>query len=787
MIKNHIKIAIRNLERNKSYAFISISGLAIGMAVCILLLFYVQHELSYDRFHANADHIYRLCQPEHPYQAPQTAKLLADNLPEIKNYARILVHGELKVQYGEKRFKETEFVFADASLFQIFSFQFSHGNPETALLQPFSLVISEKIALKYFGDENPIGRVMRLSNTDDYTVTGVMENMPQNSHFRYDFFASLTNADAVFSVESMNNWNWQNFLVYFYIPHGFSKSALETRCNELIAKHRNSGPNNPRPKYSIQHLKDIHLYSSHFDSDIQPQNSIIYVLVFSGIGALILFIACFNHINLLTANATTRTKEIGIKKAVGATRKQLAMQFMGESFVVLLFAFSLTLILVEICLPLFNQLSGKALSFAALPHVKTILGVIGITFITGLLAGCYPAFFLSALHPVNALKATKSGGKSKFNFRRLLVGAQFTIVIILISSAILMFRQIDFLQKKELGFDKEYTLISDVDSFEKIEKYNALKQALLEQNLVTSVSCGSRVPSGSLNNRAPLLPEGQSEYTMTPYVHVGFDYFETLGITASQGRLFSKELESDVEEAIILNEAAVNNLGILGNPVGQSIQCYWPYSSRRIVGIVSDFHFESLYEKIRPTAFVVHYNQCRQLMVKIKPSNAISSINTIKEVCQRFYPEWIFGFHLLDDRLEQIYQKDKRAFHLMGGLTTLAIFIACMGLFGLSSFMLTRRIKEIGMRKILGASFAHIMVVLTKDFAKWLLMANVVALPVAWYAMDRWLQNFAYQTEIAWWVFLVAGGAALVIALTTVSFQAIRAALANPVNTLRHE
>ena len=787
MFKNYFKIAFRNLIKNKMYSFVSIFGLAIGIAVCILLILYVQHELSYDRFHINADHIYRLCNPEHPYHSPQTAKILADNLPEIKNYARILVRDEQIIQYEEKRFKEAGFVYTEAELFQIFSFKFKHGNPETALRQPFTMVISEKIAHKYFGNENPIGKVFRLNNEYEYTISGVMENMPQNSHFRYDFFASLTNADDVFGASWMNHWGWENFLVYFLMQDEFSKSALEAKCSQLIAEHRNSEPNRPVPKFSLQSLKNIHLYSFHFENDIQPQNSITYVLIFSAIGILILLIACFNYINLQTANATTRANEIGIKKVVGATRNQLAKQFIGESFVVIFIAMFLSLIIVEICLPLFNTLSGKALSSSALIQMNTILGIFGIILITGILAGCYPAFFISAFQPVRLLKTSETGGKSKFHFMRILVGTQFTIVIILIFSAILMFRQIEFLQQKELGFNKEYILVSEVGDFKDLEKYNALKRALLQQSVVMSVSSASRVPSDDLNNWGGLITEGQTEWITIPLVHIHHDYFETLGIEASQGRLFSNELETDVHHAIILNEAAVKKLGVHENPVGQMVRCNWPESNRRIIGIIDDFNFESLYEQIRPAAFLIHYSACWKLMVKIRLSNVKNTINTIQEISSRFYPEWIFEFHFLDERLDQIYQKDNRTFRLMGYFTALAIFIACMGLFGLASFMMKRRTKEIGVRKVLGASVIQILIMLTKNFTKWILFANVISWPIAYYFMNNWLQNFAYRIRIEWWIFASVGIISVFITLLTVSLQTIKAARANPVEALKYE
>lgn len=790
MLINYCKTAFRNLVKNKSYAFISIFGLAIGMAVCILLLLYVKHELSYDRFNKNADHIYRLCQPQHPYQAPQTAKLLADNLPEIKDYARILVRGKTIVQYKDKRYleKENAFALADASLFRIFSFKFKQGDPEKALQPPFTVVISENLARKYFGNENPVGQVIKLDNELNFTIAGVMEDMPQNSHFRYELIASLTGAETLFGSESMNNWGWQNFLVYFLMQDRFSQTAFEKKCSELIAKRNNSGPNSPAVKYSIQNLRDIHLYSSHLEGDIQPQNSITYVLIFSAIGFLILLIACFNYVNLLTANATTRAKEIAIRKVAGASRRDLARQFIGESFVVLFIALILAFVFVAICLPVFNTLSGKELTFAALIQASTILEILAIVIVTGFLAGSYPAFFLAKFQPAKTLKAGATTGRSKFNFRKILVGVQFTIVIILICSALFMFSQMHFLQNKKLGFDKGYTLLAEVNHpADDVEKYNALKQALLKESVVKSVSIASRVPSDSLNNLGTLLPAGQTKPITLPFVHVHYDYFETLGIASAQGRLFSSKFKTDADEALILNEAAVKILELKGNPIGQSVACSWPKSNRKVIGVVNDFHFESLYETIRPTVFVIDYRECHLLMVKVNPANAQNTINKLEAVCNRFYPDGVFEFHFLDNQLESLYQKDKNTFQLMGYFTTLAIFIASMGLFGLGLIMMKTRTKEIGIRKVLGASIWQILILFAKFFTRWVIIANIIAWPVAFYGMNKWLQNFAYRIDMTIWPFLLSGFFALLIALLTVSYQAIKTATANPVESLRYE
>ncbi|MCF8242589.1 MAG: ABC transporter permease [Melioribacteraceae bacterium] len=786
MLKNYFKVAYRNLKKNKAYTFISVFGLALGLAVCALLLLYVQNELSYDQFNKNADNIYRLTQPEHAYHAPYIAIKLADNLPEIKDYVRIFPMDSEIIEYDNKQFKEKNVPFADPAIFRMFSFEFVSGDKETALDKPFTTVISETFAHKYFADENPIGKVLKIGGEYDYTVTGVMRDMPQNSHFRYDIILTLSGADKVFG-SLMVNLGWQNFLVYFELQEGFSKSTFEEKCENLIQPfYKSYNPN--FPKYSLQSLKDIHLYSAHIKNDIQPQNSITYVLIFSAIGILILLIACVNYINLLTANATTRMKEIGIKKVIGATRNQLAFQFVGESFLVLFIAFIISLVFVQLSLPVFETLTGKVLSFTALITLKNIVGVLVFLVGTSFIAGFYPAFFLSKLHPIQTLKGASITNKSKFNFRTLLVGVQFTIVIALICSALFMFSQIDYLQNKKLGFDKEFVLTSEINgTFDNVEKYNALKAALLKESIVASVSSGSRVPSNTTTNFGNLIPEGEAKPTSIALIHVHQDYFKTLGIKPVKGRLFSNQLATDIDNAIILNETAVKELMLKGNPIGQSVKCDWPKSERTIVGVTEDINFESLYGRVRPTAFLIDYSECSRLIVKVNPSNAETTINKLQAICSNFYPDEIFEFHFLDDKLENLYQSDKNTFQLMGYLTFLSIFISSMGLFGLALFLMKGRTKEIGIRKVLGASTPRILILLVKDFTKWVLIANIIAWPIAFYAVNKWLQNFAYHIEMNYWLFLMGGFIALLIALSTVSYQAIKAALANPVNSLKNE
>ncbi len=564
MLKNYLKIIFKNLKKHKTYSLISISSLSIGIAVSILLFLYVIQELSFDRYHEKADNIYRLCQEEYPFQAPGAGKVLADNLPEIKQYARILPRDNILFQLDDQKYMEDFVAWTDAELFDIFSFEFIDGNAQNSLQEPGTVVINEKIAHKYFGDENPIGKKFMVEGEYDYTVVGVIKNMPQNSHYIANIFMTLADGDKMFGKDWMDSWGWENFHVYFEMQDQFSKPDLEAKISKLMNEVSNT--DDPE-KFTLQNLKNIHLYSTHMLRDIQPQNSITYVLIFSAIGLLILLIACFNFINLFIAHATTRVLEMGIRKTFGATRKQIAEQYIIESMIVFFISFALALIIVELSLPMFNEISGKSLSFLDLLNIQMIGSLFCIISILGIMAGWYPAIVLSSPNPNEVIKSSKSTGRSGFKLKKILLVAQFTIVIALIACASIMLRQIRFLEEKDLGFEKEAVLTSIFD-FGDEAKYNTLRQALLKQSFVENVSTSNRIPSGSLSNYGGVLPEGQTEGIAIAYVHVNFDYFRTLGIKPLQGRLFSEDFNTDTNEAIILNKAAVALLGLKGDPIG---------------------------------------------------------------------------------------------------------------------------------------------------------------------------------------------------------------------------
>jgi len=784
MIKNYLKIALANIYKSKVYSLISISSLAVGIAVCILLLLYVADELSYDRYNENSDNISRLCQEEHPYQAPGAARLLTDNLPEIVNSARILPRDNINVQVEDKRFKEDKVAWVDPALFNIFSFNFVVGTKGSSSLQkPGTMVITEKTAKKYFGDENPIGKTVKVGNEYNYLITAVIEEMPDNSHFKFDVFMTLEDGAMMFGDDWMDSWGWCNFLVYFEMQNHFFFFLVEEKISQMLQSVDN--PNAPTTAFTIQSVKDIHLYSSHFLGDIQPQSSIVYVLIFSAIGLLILFIASFNYVNLFTANATTRLTEISVRKTFGASRSRLAAQFIFESVLVFFISFCVSLVLVSLALPVFNELSGKALSFSFLVNPNIIFGLLTMILVVGILAGWYPAFILSSFSPTGVLKSSFKSG-SGFQIKKLLIGTQFTIVIALIACAIIMFRQISFLETKNLGFDKE-AVITSIFDFGDETKYNTLKNELLSKSYVAGVSVASRIPSGSLSNQSYVVPEGQEEQFLIPYVHINFDYFKTLGIKPIQGRLFSEEFKTDVSESVILNNAAVKMLGIKGNPIGQNLKIQWPGSTRKIVGVIGDVHFESLYNKIKPAVFVINYPDVYHIIVKVIPSDVVGSMKSVTEICQEIYPDEVIEFSFLDSILQQRYLKDYTTFQLMGFFAALAILLACMGLLGVSTFIITSRTKEIGIRKVNGAKVFEIIQMLNIGFVKWIAAAFILATPLAYYAMSRWLESFAYQTKLSWWVFAISGLLTVIIVLGTVSWVTYRAARRNPVESLRYE
>jgi putative ABC transport system permease protein len=781
MFRNYLTVAVRNLVRHKVYSLINILGLAIGMACCILILLFVQDEFSYDRYHEKAEQIYRVLGPRTCFPLGAVAR---DALPEVIEMVRFTFKWERLVGYGEKRFKEPNFIYADPNIFEVFSFPLLKGDPQNALKGPFSVVITEKTAQKYFGHEDPMGKVISVENEHDYTVTGVLKEIPHNSHFRFDFLATFVGAEKVFWKEFLDHWGMGNFYTYLLLHENSSIPEVEAKMYKAIVKpmqERNPELTPYRPH--LQPLLDIHLYSADLKGDIESQGNITHIYVFSAIAFFILLIACINFMNLSTAQSTHRAKEVGMRKVVGARRLQLIKQFLGESFFLAAIALLVALALVELLLPRFSVLAGKELLIAYGGKWSILFGFIGITLFVGLIAGSYPAFFLSAFEPVEVLKGTTKTGASSTLFRRTLVVLQFAISVALIVGTGVIYSQMDYLRNKKLGFDKEHVVVVKIPDSDKLE---ALKGELSKYTDMLSVSAADRVPPDRWGNNSPYRLEGTDREWWIRTIPVDYDYFKTLGIKLAEGRPFLKAFATDAEEALVLNEAAVKELG-LESPIGEQVKACWFGWKGKVIGVVKDFHFESLYEKIKPIVFVLQPNACWQLVLRIRPDNIPGTLAFIERKWREFFPERVFEYGFVDENFEKTYRAEEKIGKIVSYAALLAIFIACLGLFGLTSFATEQRTKEIGIRKILGASVPNIVLLLSKEFTKLVILSNLIAWPVAYWAMNRWLQDFAYRIHIGFGTFLLAAVLALGIALLTVGFQAIKAALANPVEALRYE
>ncbi|MCF8221759.1 MAG: ABC transporter permease [Bacteroidales bacterium] len=756
--------------------------------MCLLILTYVIYESGYDRFHSKSENIFRLCSASTPYMPPPMAEIIAGELPGVENYSRLIARDHWIVKYGNRKFRDDRLALVDPSFFRIFDFEFVNGNPGEALNEPYSIVITTTMAEKYFGEENPLGKIMTLRYNNDYKVTGVIEEMPDNSHIRFDAFATLLSGNGEFGENMMNHWGWNNFIIYLNLNRNIDKEEQETKCAEIIASHRQLDPDKPLPEFTLQPLRKIHLNSHHFDHDVQAQGNINNIYAFSAIGFLILLIAIINYFNLLKANSASRLKEMGLKKVAGASKQLLLKQFVFESLFIVIVSFLLSLLLVKSFLPLYNDISQVGLSMEVLGSGVVIFVIAIFLMLLSILAGLYSTYILTGNHLMDDLRPSFLNDRSKLRYRKLLIGTQFVIISIMIGCSLFMFRQVRFLNNKELGYNSDSVLMVSLPSYFMEEAgYQTLKQELLKQNFVLNVTAASRVPTDNLGNWTSFRTAGSEESISMPVVHVRYDFFETLGIDAEEGRLFSKEIGSDQENAVILNNKAVTKLGYKDGAVGQSLWCGWPESDRKIVGVLEDFHFESLYELTTPVVYILHADNSWRLLVRVTPSDIQSKINTLERICTGIYPEWIYDFRLLNDRLDEVYSSDRNRFKLMNSFTLISILIATMGLFALVMIMTRQRKKEIGIRKVNGARTKEIIKLINMEFVLLVTISFLVSCPLIYLIMDKWLDNFAYQTNLGLLVFVLTGVLSVLVALVTVNWQTLKAARINPADSLRNE
>ena len=781
MFVNYLKIAFRNLKKYKGYSFINIVGLSVGMACTILILLWVADELSYDHFFPNAERLYRVIDTENysdtdvpmfSMNPPALAKTLVDEYPEIDAAARLRTVKSAVIQYGEKRFTENNLTFVDPTFLDMFSIPFLKGNSNTALSDASSIILTQKTAEKYFGSENPIGKTIRIDNRLEFMVTGVIKNVPQNSHLEISFllpFEMIKNFG--FTIEG-----WDNYAHTTYVLLG--KSADYHKVSEKIANTINQNQKDAKITISLQPITEIHLCSKNIWG-IGGKGDITQIYIFSIIAGLILLLACINFINLSTARAGGRAKEVGMRKVVGARRKEIVYQFYFESIIYAFTALIISLFLIYNLLPAFNSISGKELTLGFPKNVDILLIAAAVALITGIISGSYPALILSRFNPVKVLKGRLGLGRSNKNFRKPLVIFQFSLTIILIIGMVVVNKQLHFLENKNLGFNKEQVICIKLQG-NLSQKLDLIKNQFKKNRQVVEVSGVSYPPSGILSStRINEWETRQSNSEFLSYLlSADFDFAKTMQIKMKEGRYFS--LNSDTAEGCIVNEATVKAMG-MQLPVGKKVV------GLNIIGVIKDFNFASLHSQIAPLIIYGDPNEIKQLLVRIKPGNVSQTIKSLETEWNKIAPEFPFDYSFLDEQINKLYKADIRVGNVINVFSFLALFIACLGMFGLASFTTMQRTKEVGIRKILGASINSIVYTLIGDFLKWVALANIIAWPIAWYVINKWLQNFAYRIELALWMFLISGGIAIIISLATVSIQVIKAATANPIKSLRYE
>jgi len=774
MFQNYLKIAVRNIKKHKAFSFINIAGLALGMACCILILLWVQDELSFDKFHKNAKNLYRLTTSDGEGTGSSSPWALANTLkkdfPEFSKGTRFITR-TYNIKYKEKKFYETA-AMVDEDFLAMFTFPFIKGNPKTALANINSVLLTEETAFKFFGNEDPLGKTITLSNSIDFTVTGLLENVPSNSHMQFDL---LVRPELIVGENRMNGWSFDG-PSYVLLKEGVNVKEVENKIAGTIKKYDKRF--NLNLTSGLQPFNDIYLYA------LNGTHPIVYIYIFSAIAFIVLLIACINFMNLTTAKSSQRAKEIGMRKVIGAQRGDIIKQFFGESILLAFLALVIAVVSVYLFLPVFNEIAEKELSLNFINNSEIVTGLFLIALFTGVISGTYPALYLSSFRPVQVLKNTVLKGSGRHTFRKVLIIFQFSAAVILIISTSVILKQMHYIRTKDMGFKRDHILRVTLDET-LIQKYETVKKELLSEKDIFQVSAANNIPL-SINSFNPFWWEGRplEDYQTMNFVCVDFDYFEMFGMKMKYGRTFSKEFQSDSANYII-NEAALK-LTKFENPIGKKF-AMWK-TEGEIIGVVQDFNSNSLHEEIGPIAFMIYENSYKNnLFVKVNSQNIPAAIEHLEKTLSGFSPNFIFEYNFLDEDFNEQYKSEERLADLLKYFSFLAIFISCLGLLGLASFIAEQKRKEIAIRKVLGANVTSIVADLSKDFVKLILAANVIAAPIAYYFMNGWIEGFAFHTNIGWEIFLLAGVTALSIALLTTGFQAIKAANKNPVDNLKCE
>jgi putative ABC transport system permease protein len=808
MIRNYIKIALRSLWKNKGFSAINIIGLAIGLATCLLITLFVLDELSYDRYNKKADRIYRVdgdikfggnhftlaTAPD-----PMGATLKKD-FPQVEQYVRLRKAGGLLIKKGNENVQENDVIYADSTLFDVFTLPMLDGNPQTALQEPNSVVITETIARKYFNTTQAAGRNFIINNRDHYAVTGVIKDIPSQSHFNFDFFVSLcTRAES-----RSNNWLSNNFNTYILLKKGADPQKLEAQFDGLVEKY--VGPqvmqfmsinldefkkSGNYQKHQLTPLTRIHLHSDK-EAELGPNSHIQYVYIFSAIAFFILLIACVNFMNLSTARSAKRAREVGVRKVLGSLKANLVKQFLTESILISTIALALGLALAWSMLPYFNQLAAKDIKLPILSNPWLLPILLLLVLITGLLAGSYPAFYLSSFKPIEVIKGKLAAGFKTNWFRSGLVVFQFAISIMLIIATMVIYKQLHFIQSHKPGFNREQVLVIH-NSHPLGSKAKAFREEIVKLPGIENATITDYLPTNGWRNDNPVFADptlDQKRAVSMQTWEVDEQYILTLGMELVAGRNFSREFPTD-SSGIIINEAAAKRYGF-SDPIGKNlyyirdINDHNNISILHIVGIVKDFNFSSMRQQVTPLSLMLGQYP-GNIALRIHSADMHHLVAQIEKKYKAMAPGEPFNYSFMDEDFNNLYRTEQRMGVIAIAFSALAILIACLGLFGLAAYAAEQRTKEIGIRKVLGATVSHITAMLSKDFLKLVIIAAVIAFPLAWWVMHTWLQDFAYRTNISWWIFIMAGLLAAVIAIVTVSFQTIKAAIMNPVKSLRTE
>ena len=790
MFANYLKIIFRNLKKHKAYSLINIFGLAIGLAASLLIFLWVQSELQFDAFHSNANRICRIIREDvnTPHESmrgitsPPLAPAMRDDFAEIEMSSRFASWSTRNVRFGNRTFIEHDYYFVDPEFLRMFNFAFYSGDPHSALSEPNSVLLTQKTARKYFGEQNPIGKTMTIDDRFNVTVTGVVSDIPKNSTIYFDILSPYSLfVKEIIAPEDDQNWDFNMLTSFIMLSENTDVGTLNRKLEGYLQRYIPENNN----KVTLQPFQKIHLYSAGFDRAFENLGDIKYIWIFSSLAFFIILIACLNYMNLATAQAGKRAREVGIRKTLGANRRHLILQFIGESMFIIFIAFHLGIALVELVLSAFNGLTGKDLALSFFENTELLLGAISICFFTGILSVLYPAIVLSAFKPIRVLKGHLVTSRQRIRFRHFLVILQFFLSSALIIGTLTISRQLQYIRNKDLGFQKDCLLQIRLGA-DQLSKYDLIKSELLRIPGVDNVTASLALPTNNANT--PGCPDWEGK---DPDNHfeiraefVDYDYIESFGIKIVDGRSFNRQFATDDSIAYVVNETAVRAMK-LDHPVGKAFS-FWGMEGQ-IIGVMKDFHFRPLHTPIEPMVFKIYQPMFRRVILKIDPANVTETTDLIKKSWQQMLPGAPFEVHFLDEAFENLYASEEQLGQIFRVFSVLAIFIACLGLLGLVSFIAEQKTKEIGVRKVLGASIPDIFKQFALEFTKWVLLANILSWPIIYLFMRRWLHGFAYHISFSLWMFLLSTAMVVTIAIFTISFQSIRAATANPVDSLRYE